>query len=267
MQNQETTDLNMAIPGITTEPVLPTDVAADELKRIAKTTAVVLGTTMAALTPTASTVSTTVSAGALAASTMSCEKDEVKPVEDLNKLTPEQQAFVELLKPHPDGTLKYAILEGGVEPYVFKNFAKVTLELLNAKSMSYTATPIIQKKSVEEVIAKAKELNPGQPLYLITLSLVKKSASGEIVLNATEEIVDKDDNNPSTPAPWLDLLPDEFTLDIFQKFSPNSKTPKSYTLNSGEELLVRMAVTGGSNAGATFSSNFKFGLDPVKKVN
>ncbi len=199
-----------------------------------------------------------------AGSMQSCTPTEqVKPTDDPNKLTADEIAFAELLKPHPDGRLKYAILEGGVEPYVFKNFARVDLELINAKGKEYKATPWIQKKSVAEVIAKAKELNPGQEIYGISLSLVRKFPVGELVLNTTEFITDKDDNNPSTKAPWLDVLPEEFTLDEFVKYQPNSTMKKSYTLNAGEELVVRMAIAGES----AWFSDFKFGLDPVKKVN
>jgi hypothetical protein len=194
----------------------------------------------------------------------SCEKNTVEPMEQADtKLTPEQQAFADLLKPHPDGTLKYSILEGGVDPYIFKNFAKINLELVNAKSMSYKATPIIQKKSVADVLAKAKELNPGQPLYYVSLSLVKKSGSNETVLNATEFIADKDDRNPSTPDPWLEVLPEEFTMDEFKKYNPFSTTPKSYNLNAGEELVVRMYVAGSQS----IFTNFNFGVNPTQKVN
>ncbi|MBK9932677.1 MAG: hypothetical protein IPP05_00705 [Cytophagaceae bacterium] len=58
-------------------------------------------------------------------------------------------------------------------------------------------------------------------------------------------------------------MTDEFTLDEIKKYSPNSTMQKSYTLNAGEELVVRMAIAGGS----TWFSDFKFGLDPIQKVN
>ncbi|MBL0326461.1 MAG: hypothetical protein IPP61_14975 [Cytophagaceae bacterium] len=167
----------------------------------------------------------------------SCGDKDKDPNPEEITLTAEEQAFADKLAPHPDGTLKYSILEGGVDPYIFKNFAKINLELVSAKGMVYKATPIIQKKSVADVLAKAKELNPGQPLYYISLSLVKKSSGGESVITATDFIADKDDNNPSTKNPWLDVLTDEFTIDEIKNIVQIVPC-KNLTLNAGEELVV-----------------------------
>ncbi|MBK6977725.1 MAG: hypothetical protein IPH28_12015 [Cytophagaceae bacterium] len=81
-------------------------------------------------------------------------------------------------------------------------------------------------------------------------------------MNATEFIADKDDNNPSTPDPWFDLLPEEFTMDEFKKYNPFSTTPKSYNLNAGEDLIVRIYIGGGGPI-----TNFNFGVNPTQKVN
>jgi hypothetical protein len=233
------------------------------IKQHARQAALSIMTALSTLVPSATTVGTVAGAGAIAASTTSCEKDGGVELVDKNKLTPEEEAFAKLLAPNADGTPKYAILEGGVEPYVFKNFAKVNLKLLNAKGMLYEATPVIQKKSVADVLAKAKEMNPGQPLYYISLSLVKKSGSTETVLNGTVFVADKDDNNPATRSPWLDVLPEEFTLDEFNKHNQFANIPKDYILNSGEELIVRMYVAGSQSV----FTNFNFGVNPTQKVN
>jgi hypothetical protein len=217
---------------------------------------------MTAITPSATTTITLGGIGLVTTMTSCGDKDKDPNPEEIT-LTAEEQAFADKLAPHPDGTLKYSILEGGVEPYIFKNFAKINLELLSAKGMSYKATPIIQKKSVADVLAKAKELNPGQQSYSISLSLVKKSNNSETVLNATQFIADKDDNNPSTPTPWLDLLPEEFTMDEFNKYNQFASVLKTYNLNAGEELIVRIYV--GSISGVF--SNFNFGVNPIQKVN
>ncbi|MBL0303631.1 MAG: hypothetical protein IPQ23_18355 [Cytophagaceae bacterium] len=217
---------------------------------------------MTALAPSATTTTITLGGTGLVATMTSCGDKDKDPNPEEITLTAEEQAFADKLAPHPDGTLKYSILEGGVDPYIFKNFAKINLELLSAKGMLYKATPVIQKKSVADVLAKAKELNPTRPRYWVSLSLVKKSGSNETVLNATEFIADKDDNNPSTPDPWLDLLPEEFTMDEFKKYNPFSTTPKSYNLNAGEDLIVRIYIGGGGPI-----TNFNFGVNPTQKVN
>ncbi|MBK9510097.1 MAG: hypothetical protein IPO04_11870 [Cytophagaceae bacterium] len=124
---------------------------------------------MTALAPSATTTTITLGGTGLVATMTSCGDKDKDPNPEEITLTAEEQAFADKLAPHPDGTLKYSILEGGVDPYIFKNFAKINLELLSAKGMSYKATPIIQKKSVAEVLAKAKELNPGTaPLLYFT---------------------------------------------------------------------------------------------------
>ena len=222
---------------------------------------------MTALAPSATTTTITLGGTGLVATMASCGDKDKDPNPEEITLTAEEQAFADKLAPHPDGTLKYSILEGGVDPYIFKNFAKINLELLNAKGMLYKATPIIQKKSVADALAKAKELNPGQNIYVVTLSFVKKKGVSETVLNATQEIMDIDDNNPSTRSPWLSALPEEFTLDEFKKFNEFSTTPKTFTLSAGEELITRIYIVGGKNGTSSIFSNFNFGNDPIQKVN
>ena len=222
---------------------------------------------MTALAPSATTTTITLGGTGLVATMTSCGDKDKDPNPEEITLTAEEQAFADKLAPHPDGTLKYSILEGGVDPYIFKNFAKINLELLNAKGMLYKATPIIQKKSVADALAKAKELNPGQNIYVVTLSFVKKKGVSETVLNATQEIMDIDDNNPSTRSPWLSALPEEFTLDEFKKFNEFSTTPKTFTLSAGEELITRIYIVGGKNGTSSIFSNFNFGNDPIQKVN
>ena len=52
-------------------------------------------------------------------------------------------------------------------------------------------------------------------------------------------------------------------MDEFNKYNQFASVLKTYNLNAGEELIVRIYV--GSISGVF--SNFNFGVNPIQKVN
>jgi hypothetical protein len=203
--------------------------------------------------PTASTVGTAVGAGAVATSLQSCKLlgEGVNPAD---KLTPEQQAFVASFDPTNQklldkGWVKPSILDG--KPVVtvpvapspnntnfteaFKGFMDIELRLVDAKARTYTITPIINRSSLEKILTKAQQEEPGKDLYFVGLinqalssTGIKRDLTGGIFFN------DRDDNNPSTRSPYLDQLPERFALDEYNKYNQFANLSKTFNLSAGE---------------------------------
>jgi hypothetical protein len=195
----------------------------------------------------------------------SCEeKTTVEPIEqvDPNALTPEQQKdFIELLSPtNPKmiekGRVGPSIIDG--QPVVsipvspvpnnknfteaFKGFMDIELRVINAKTGSYSITPIINRSSVEKILKKAEELEPGKRIYVMQIINHALSSTGvKRDLTGGLEIGDRDDNNPSTKAPSVDQLPERFTMKEFNKFLTNINYPDSFTLSKGETYRLGLA--------------------------
>jgi hypothetical protein len=130
----------------------------------------------------------------------------------------------------------------------FTNFMDIELRLVNAKARTYTITPIINKSSVEAIIAKSQELEPGKAEYGIGLLNHAINSSGvKRDLTPGLFIVDKDDNNAATKDPYIAQLPARFTIEDIAKFNPNTslKTP-TFTLSKTDsyKLLLGAATIG-----------------------
>jgi len=182
---------------------------------------------------------------AVAATVMSCDKTIIDPgVETVNPnaLTEKEiQAFTL----RPDGSLPYFTVDIGdpEDPFFMPKMFRMEMEIVNAKNGIYKITPYISKKPIEDAINKAKETVPGKAQYAVGIGLLIKRADGSTYSpTSTVNILDKDDNNPSTPSPYLAQIPSEFTMDIFKQFSVNSTATKSYTLKKGDELQLWISV-------------------------
>lgn len=234
------------------------------------------GTLLAALstlTPSASTISI----GVVAVALQSCEflsNDDI----DSNGLTEEQKLFKSAFDPtHPKlvakGWVKESILDG--KPVVcvpvspkpnneafteaFKNFMDIEIRLIDAKAGSYSITPVINKSSVEKVLKLSEELEPNKPFYW--MSIVNQALKGETKRDLTPgvELVDRDDNNPSTPAPYLAQLPNRFTIEDIAKFN-SFNTIKTNTFTMKKDESYRMVI-GVSTIGKEFDAIY-FPINP-----
>ena len=190
-----------------------------------------------------------------------CDKDSpAEPVE--TPLTEEQKLFESAFDPaHPKlvakGWVKPSILDG--KPVVtvpvspvpnntnftepFKGFMDIEIRLIDAKAGSYSFTPIINKSSVEKIIEKGKELVPEKDSY--GMSLVCDAINGDIKKSLTTgvSIINKDDNNSATRAPYLAQLPERFTMDEFRKYYTNGTTlVASFEINKSESLRMIMDI-------------------------
>lgn len=195
----------------------------------------------------------------------SCETDKpVDPVEqvDPNALNEEQQAFKDLLDPtNPKmiakGRVFPSIIDG--QPVVsipvspvpnnknfteaFQGFMDIELRVVNAKTGSYSITPIINRSSVEKILKKAEELEPGKVEYGIgILGEALDKTGSKRSLTGGLFIVNKDDNNPATKDPYLAQLPERFTLEELEKYNPNTtlKT-SSFTLAKDESFRLGLS--------------------------
>lgn len=165
----------------------------------------------------------------------------VEPVRSFSLTANEIAAF----ERNADGSLPYFTVDIGdpEDPFFMPKMFRMEMEIVNAKNGIYKITPYISKKPIEDAINKAKETVPGKAQYGVGIAFVIKRADGSgYSPTSTENILDKDDNNPSTPDPYLAQIPNEFTMDIFKQFSVNSTATKSYTLKKSEELQLSISV-------------------------
>lgn len=182
---------------------------------------------------------TTASVAGGAVMLTSCETEQVDP----EGLTAEEQAFVDLLKPHADGSLKSITIDIGdpQDPYFMPGLFRIEMRLINAKQGTYEITPWISKKPIEDVLKKAYAENPDQYGPAADIALVVKRPDGSTYSpTSTFGIQLKDDNNPATKDPTIDELPESFTMDYLTKFFTLSgaNLKKSYTLGKNEELQL-----------------------------
>lgn len=192
-------------------------------------------TVFSMLIPSATSI---VGAGAVAVGLQSC-KTSTDPAPINTELTPEQQTFADLFKLRKDGSIPSFTVDIGdpKDPYFMPKLFKMEMKLVSAKYGTYEITPIISKKSIADVLQKASIDIPGKSEYAVGLALVIKRADGSTYsLTSTQNILQNDDNNPGTNAPYLEQLPENFTMDIFKQFNPNALPTKTYTLGKNEEL-------------------------------
>ncbi|MBK6978331.1 MAG: hypothetical protein IPH28_15565 [Cytophagaceae bacterium] len=182
------------------------------------------------------------------------------------KITPEQVLFASAFDPtNPKlvakGWVKPSILDG--KPVVvvpvspvpnntnftepFKGFMDIEIRLIDAKSGSYSITPIIYKNSVEKIFQKGYELVPGKGEYGI--SIVNQAINGNLKRDLTPgiSISDRDDNSPSTPTPWISQLPEKFTIDQVAKYNPfTSIKTGTFDLSKSESyrMIMDLATIG-----------------------
>jgi hypothetical protein len=216
---------------------------SSDIKQYARQTALSIMTALSTLVPSATTTMTALGAGAVAATTMSCEKDGgVDPIEQVNPnaFTAKEVALFNL---RPDGSVPSFTVDIGdpKDPYFMPKLFKMEMRLIDAKTGMYEITPIISKKPIEDVLKKAEQAEPEKDKHFAYLALVIKRSDGTTYSpTSTFGILNKDDNNPATDEPNLSQLPNDFTIDYLLKFSPlNTATmKKSYTINKSEELQL-----------------------------
>lgn len=173
----------------------------------------------------------------------SCELLGIGPKDktEVEKLTPEQQKFADLLKPFPDGSPKFIIVDIPAENprYSMPGLFRIEMKLINAKAGTYEITPWVSKKPIENSLNNAKEDEPTKDLHFAYIAFVIKRADGSTYSpTSTQGILLNDDNNPSTPYPYMAQLPENFTMDEFKKYKANALATKSYILNKDEELQL-----------------------------
>ncbi len=176
---------------------------------------------------------------------MSCETDKpnIGP-EVSSELSVADQNFANIFKLNLDGTPVSIQISLGNEPFQMKNVIKMELRLVNAKARQYEITPVISKAPIANAIYAWMTQDPWKPQYWanFAVNVIPKNGT-EYSLTNTVTIIDKDDNNPWTVSPWLDQLPNEFTLDEFIKYNPNATNlKKSYIINEGDEINLLVEV-------------------------
>ena len=207
-----------------------------------------------------------------------CDKDSpAEPVE--TPLTEEQKLFESAFDPaHPKlvakGWVKPSILDGKpvvtvpVSPVpnntnfteAFKGFMDIEIRLINAKTGSYSLTPIISNGSIKEIFKKGKELQPGKEGY--GLSIVTQAINGDIKRSLTPGVWVLDKDDPSTKAvdPTPDVLPPNFLMSEFNKYFTSANIGKSFDLNKEESFNLVMDLT-------TFGLKFDTIIYPVNPAS
>jgi hypothetical protein len=195
---------------------------------------------------------------------VSCDDKGVEPTEqvDPNALTEEQKLFVSALDPTNQklidkGWVMPSILDGKPVVYVpvnpvpnnlnfteaFQGFMDIEIRLIDAKTGSYSITPIINRSSVEKILKKAEELEPGKIEYGVSFLTQALNSSGvKRDLTPGLFITDKDDNNPATNHPNVGQLNERFTFLDIANFNPyTSLKSNTFTINKRETFKIGLS--------------------------